>query len=71
MSAEISVSPEEAARRIGSNRTYVYGLISDGRLRSFKLGKRRLIAVAELERFVEKQTSIQNLKAVPPRKVAS
>jgi excisionase family DNA binding protein len=72
MTAEISVSVEEAAQRLGSTRTAVYELIARGTLRSFKIGKRRLIAVTELERFVERQTSVQNMAPVgPKRRVAS
>lgn len=48
-------SPDSAAKRIGTNTRAVYALIASGELRSFKLGKRRLIADAELQRLVQKK----------------
>jgi len=45
-------SPESAARRIGTNTRAIYNLIASGELRSFKLGKRRLIPDAECQRLV-------------------
>lgn len=48
------VGYDEAAQRIGvSNRT-LRGLVYSGALRSVSIGHRRLIAVADLEAFVEK-----------------
>lgn len=46
----IAVGPEEAARLMGSNRSAVYKEIAEGHLASFKMGKRRLILVKEIER---------------------
>ena len=43
----------EAAERTGLGRTTIYALLSSGRLGSVKVGTRRLIPAAELERFVE------------------
>ena len=48
------VGYDEAARRIGvSNRT-LRGLVYGGELRAVSIGHRRLIAIADLEDFVEK-----------------
>ena len=47
------LSVEEAARRAGVGRSLLYGLIARGRLRSVKVGRRRLIpadAIGELAR---------------------
>lgn len=44
----LNVSVEEAASALGIGRTLVFALIKNGTLRSFKLGKRRLIPVSEL-----------------------
>ena len=48
-------SPENAAKRIGTNTRAVYALIAAGELRSFKLGKRRLIPDSECQRLVRRK----------------
>ncbi|SCL16772.1 transcriptional regulator, AlpA family [Micromonospora nigra] len=40
---------EEAARALGIGRSLVYDLIRSGRLRSFKVGSRRLIPAAAID----------------------
>lgn len=47
-------SPDSAAKRIGTNTRAIYALISTGELRSFKLGKRRLIPDTECQRLVQR-----------------
>ena len=47
-----AVSIPDAATALSVGRTTVYGLMSDGRLRSIRIGRRRVIPVAELKRFV-------------------
>jgi excisionase family DNA binding protein len=64
----VSVRVEEAAERLGVCRATLFTLIAEGRLRTFKVGRRRLIAVTELERFAERQTAIQNVRPAPPQK---
>jgi excisionase family DNA binding protein len=61
--APLTVSVERAAAILGIGRSRVYELIADGTLESFKLGKRRLIRVAALERLVDQL-------AVPSRETA-
>jgi excisionase family DNA binding protein len=51
----LSVGVEEAAEMLGVGRSSVFTLVKDGALKSFKVGKRRLIAVAELQAFLERQ----------------
>lgn len=46
------VSVEEAAEALAISRTAVFRLLREGRLRSVKIDKRRLIAVAALHHFV-------------------
>lgn len=41
-----------AARALGIPERSCWGLISDGRLRSLKVGKRRLVPVGALDEFV-------------------
>ncbi|MDA2806133.1 excisionase family DNA-binding protein [Nocardiopsis suaedae] len=44
---------EEAAKLLGIGRTRAFELIKDGRLRSVKLGKTRLVPAKALDEFVE------------------
>lgn len=55
--AKIAVSPEEAAARIGVSRTKMFDLVKTGRIRSFKLDRRRLVAVSDLATFVAEQVA--------------
>lgn len=48
----LSVNTEDAAQLLGVGRTTVYRLVKDGTLPSFKLGKRRLIRIADLTELV-------------------
>ena len=48
----LAVSPRQAARYLHVGHDSIYQLIGSGRLRSLKLGRRRLIPMAELQRFL-------------------
>lgn len=48
----LAVSPEDAAKMTGHSRTAIYYAISTGELVSFKSGKRRLILITEIERWI-------------------
>jgi len=48
----LAVQPTEAAALLSVSRTTMFELIRSGRVHSLKVGKRRLIPVAELERFL-------------------
>lgn len=50
----LSVSVEEAARLVGHSRSGIYEVIAQGQLKAFKLGKRRLILMAELKAWIER-----------------
>lgn len=50
-------SPERAAQRIGITTRAVYSHIASGDLRSFKIGKRRLIPDSECQRLVQRKMS--------------
>ena len=50
----LSVSVEEAARLVGHSRSGIYEVIAQGELKAFKLGKRRLILVKELECWINR-----------------
>ncbi|MEH1011726.1 helix-turn-helix domain-containing protein [Micromonospora sp. CPCC 206060] len=43
---------EEAARALGIGRSLVYDLIRSGRLRSFKVGSRRLIPASAIDEAI-------------------
>jgi excisionase family DNA binding protein len=48
-------SPDSAAVRLGTNTRAVYTLIAAGELKTFKLGKRRLIPDSELQALVQRK----------------
>ena len=48
-------SPDSAAQRLQISTRAIYTAIASGELRSFKIGKRRLIADTELQRLVERK----------------
>jgi len=50
----LSVSVEKAARMTGYSRSGIYEVMANGDLKAFKLGKRRLILVAELKAWIER-----------------
>lgn len=48
----LAVSPSEAAKMAGIGRTRLYESLSNGELRSFKIGARRLIRIRDLDRWL-------------------
>jgi excisionase family DNA binding protein len=50
-------SPDSAARALDVPVRTIYRLIASGELKSFKIGKRRLIGDPELERLVARKTA--------------
>ena len=53
----LSHSPDSAAHRLGVSTRSVYLLIAANELRSFKIGKRRLIPDTELQSFTQRRLS--------------
>lgn len=51
-SEPLTVPPAEGARRLGVSRATFYELLRAGELRSFKVGARRLVPVAEIDRYI-------------------
>lgn len=49
----LALSPAQAAHAIGIGNTSMYEIIGSGVLASFKIGRRRLIRVQELERYLK------------------
>ncbi len=52
----LSVSINDAAKALGLGRTSIYMMIGDGRLESFKVGRRTLIKSSSIVRFVNAST---------------
>jgi excisionase family DNA binding protein len=52
-----------AAEMAGISRSLLYELIADGRLKSFKVGNRRLILRADLQAFLEGERDAQAAQA--------
>jgi len=50
----IAVSPNEAARLCSIGRTTLYAALSSGKLRSIKIGTRRLITIDALKDWLHK-----------------
>lgn len=50
--APLAVSPRKAAQYLDVGHDAIYTLLNQGRIKSVKLGRRRLIPVVELERFL-------------------
>jgi len=49
----LAISVEEAAHALSVTRQHIYSLFKIGDLKSFKSGKRRLVRVSELERYID------------------
>jgi excisionase family DNA binding protein len=56
-SAPILFSVLEAARSCGIGRTKLLELVAAGEIRTIRIGKRRLVPRAELERYVASRTA--------------
>lgn len=56
MSSTKLISLEEAAQDLGISKRTLERRIADGLIAKVKIGKRALIAMTELERFIRKQT---------------
>ncbi len=55
MTEPLLLGVKDAARRLGLGRDSTYQLVQEGRLRSLAVGRKILIPVGELERFVERE----------------
>lgn len=52
MSLKIACTVDEACGALGIRKTKFFGLVKSGELRSFKIGRRTLVHIDELHRFV-------------------
>lgn len=48
----LAVSVKEAAYALSTSRQHLYKLFKTHQLKSFKLGRRRLVRLAELDRYI-------------------
>lgn len=51
----LSVGVEDGARMIGVARSMFYEILAKGELKSFKLGRRRLVLVKDMEAYINRQ----------------
>ncbi len=51
----LAVSVDEAAHALGVSRRHLYTLLETGELKSFTSRRRRLVRLAELERYVSER----------------
>lgn len=56
----LSVGVDDGARLIGVARSMFYEILARGEIESFKLGRRRLILVKNLEAFINRQAKENN-----------
>lgn len=52
---KLAYSINETARALSMGRTSIYAMMADGRLESFKLGRRTLIKAESIRRLVDGQ----------------
>lgn len=56
----LSVGVEDGARLIGVARSMFYEILARGEIESFKLGRRRLVLVKNIEVFINRQARENN-----------
>ncbi len=56
-SVPLVASVDETAHLLGIGRTTLYQLMMSGALKSFKVGKRRLVSRASIDEYVKQKTS--------------
>ncbi len=53
--AKLLLDVKEVAELLGCGRSHIYGYVMRGELKSFKLGRRRKIAIESVLDFIQKQ----------------
>ena len=54
----LAVGVEDATNMIGIRKTKFYQLVNEGRIRTFKVGRKTLVPTEDLRRFVEEGLAI-------------
>jgi excisionase family DNA binding protein len=52
---QLAYSINDTAKALSLGRTSIYGMIADGRLEAFKLGRRRLVKAESVRRLIASQ----------------
>lgn len=65
MDDKLAVDVIEAARRMSVPERTVWGEIAAERLRSFKVGRHRLIRVADIEAYLERRAALAEVPDAP------
>ncbi|MEZ1534840.1 helix-turn-helix domain-containing protein [Pseudomonas asiatica] len=58
---QLAISIDEAAKSIGVARSTIYEIVAHGELPSFKLGRRRMILMKELEAYINRM-AVENAR---------
>jgi excisionase family DNA binding protein len=51
----LAISIKDAAKALGLGRTTIYAMIADGRLETFKIGRRTLVRMESIRRVIAGQ----------------
>ncbi len=54
---KLTYSVQEVSEALGIGRTLTFDLMREGKLPSIKIGRRRLVARRDLERFIEEMAA--------------
>jgi excisionase family DNA binding protein len=54
----LALRPQEAAEALGVSRDTFDALVADGRVRVVRIGRRVVVPVRELERFLEREAAV-------------
>ena len=57
MGTELAISVEQAAKRLGLSRNMAYMMAQRGELPSVRAGRRRIVPLAALERWLSEQVA--------------
>ena len=53
LDGRVTMSPADVGKATGLGQTFIYEEMRDGHLKSFKMGKRRLVAADDLIEWIE------------------
>ena len=56
------LSPDELAEYLGCGRTYVYTLLREGAIKSFKVGRLRRVRRFDVEQYIEERAKASSRK---------
>lgn len=60
----LAIGIEEAARRVGVGRSFLWSVVRRGELKSYRLGRRRLVRLVDLDRWIRRHEA-RAQKCVP------